>query len=214
MNPTDALKTLLALDTSTAAASAALLHRGAVFSRFHAGHAKHTEALLPMIDELFIEAGIEARCLEGIIISAGPGAFTGLRVGASIAGGLAAAHGTPIACISSLALLAGGRELPVLAVLDARMGQVYGGLYCSGECLLPDRLCTAAELAAAADAVGRDYIIIGPGAAYFASGDKDALPNAADAFHAVRHLTFQDALAPIAINYLRDNIVQGAKEKA
>lgn len=202
------LNKLLAIDTATPACSAALYHAGSISARFHAGHAKHTEVLLPMIDELLQQAQLSVKDLDGIIISAGPGAFTGLRVGASVAAGLAAAYGTPIGRLSSLALLAADAPQPTLAVLDARMNQCYGGLYHQGKCLLSDRLCHATALQQAADTICNDYRIIGTGAVYFGQ-DASQLPKAEDAFTQRENIHWQTAYEPIELNYLRDNIVQG-----
>lgn len=205
------LNNLLAIDTSTPACSAALKKGEHIYARFHAGHAKHTEVLLPMIDELLQQAQCHIQDLDGIILSAGPGAFTGLRVGAATAAGLATAHNTPIGKLSSLALLAGNDPRPTLAVLDARMNQCYGGLYQQGNCLLPDQLSDAADLRQAADKLTTDYRIIGTGAIYFQQ-DASQLPKAENAFACLANIHWQSPDTPIDLNYLRDNIVQRAGE--
>lgn len=95
---------------------------------------RHTEFVLPLLDELRAQARFSLADLDGIAFGAGPGAFTGVRVAASIAQGIALACGAPVLAISSLAALAlgGWRQTGIttqLATLDARRGEVYWGLY-------------------------------------------------------------------------------------
>lgn len=124
---------LLALDTSTEALSIALWHDGAILSKHcHAGQ-RHAELTLPMLDALFAEAGMARTQLEAIAYPLGPGSFTGLRIGCGLAQGIGQALDIPLVGISSLATLAAGSDAAVgqvvLAALDARMNQVYAGLY-------------------------------------------------------------------------------------
>jgi tRNA threonylcarbamoyladenosine biosynthesis protein TsaB len=121
---------LLALDTATEACSAALVCNGAASERFELIGRGHAERLLPMAHELLQEAGIGLKDLDAVAFGRGPGGFTGLRIAAGVAQGLAAAAGLPVVAVSDLAALAragarsSGRRR-VLACLDARMGQVY-----------------------------------------------------------------------------------------
>lgn len=124
----------LAIDTTTSACSAALSVNGEVLSRIEPKSNKHTDFLLPMIDELFNQAELTAFDLSGIVLSAGPGAFTGLRIGASCALGIANAVDCPIMPISSLALMASAlwqKQIfgKAIVSLDARMNEVYAGYY-------------------------------------------------------------------------------------
>ena len=85
---------------------------------------------MPLIRELLSEAGIKVGQLDAIAFGVGPGAFTGLRVACGVAQGLAVAAGVPLIPVTSLETLAAqsGAER-VLALLDARMGEVYSGSY-------------------------------------------------------------------------------------
>lgn len=227
-NP-DLSRPLLAIDTSTPACSVALSVNNCITQRFHHGHAKHTELLLPMVDALLREAQLTVADLAGIVLSAGPGAFTGLRVGASVAAGLAAAFNTPIGRLSSLALLAaqvcrathlpqGERDFTITALLDARMNQCYAGHYWLAqngviEALAPDCLCQAADLPL--QWTTSTDIYLGTGLVYgddLPLADKvvmaDTLPHACDAFAVLNLVDWQDALTPIDIYYLRDDITQ------
>lgn len=217
MNPPDLSRPLLAIDTSTPAASAALRCQGRISAEFHQGHAKHTEVLLPMIDRLLKAAELSIADLGGIIISAGPGAFTGLRVGASMAAGLAAAYQTPLGCLSSLALLAASTPIAddgkVLALMDARMRQHYAALYeyRSGlwQCAAEEGLFTAEQLPAD-DLQAADRVIVS-GECYVAEKIahlpmQQATPQARDAFAVLNLCRWQSPLEAIDLHYLRNEI--------
>ena len=120
---------ILSLDTSTEACSTALWADGAVVERFESG-GRHSERILPMVQEVLAEAGLVLTQIDVIAFGRGPGSFTGLRIGAGVAQGLAFGADLPVVPVSSLAALAQGVDAPkVLAVFDARMDQVYWGAY-------------------------------------------------------------------------------------
>jgi len=129
---------LLALDTATEACSAALSVDGAVSEIYEVIGRGHADRLLPMADELLQRSGITIKALDAIAFGCGPGGFTGLRIAAGVAQGLAAGIGRPVVPVSDLAALAAGGARHaaterVLACLDARMGQVYWAAFdCSG----------------------------------------------------------------------------------
>jgi len=125
---------LLAIDTATESCSAALLCNGSVLERSEVAPRRHAELILPMIDSLLAEAGMSRRQLDGIAVGRGPGAFTGVRLAISVAQGLALGLDIPVVPVSSLAALA--QEVPdttpsaaILAVIDARMGEIYAGAF-------------------------------------------------------------------------------------
>lgn len=120
---------ILALDTSTEACSAAVWTDGAVVERFESGN-QHSGRILAMVDDLLAETGFSLTQLDAIAFGRGPGSFTGLRIGAGVAQGLAFGADIPVTPVSSLAALAQGVDAPrVLAAFDARMNQVYCGAY-------------------------------------------------------------------------------------
>jgi len=120
---------ILALDASTEACSVAIWTDGAVVERFETG-AQHSGRILAMVDELLAETGFALTRFDAIAFGRGPGSFTGLRIGAGVAQGLAFGADIPVAPVSSLAALAQGVDAArVLAAFDARMNQVYSGAY-------------------------------------------------------------------------------------
>jgi tRNA threonylcarbamoyladenosine biosynthesis protein TsaB len=123
----------LAIETATDRASVALgsSAEGAV-ERELPGARRHAAGLLPLIEELLGEAGVTLDAVTGLVLSDGPGSFTGLRVGAAVAKALVQARGLPLWTAPSLLVRAAGvaREgRTVLAVTDALRGEVYAAAY-------------------------------------------------------------------------------------
>jgi tRNA threonylcarbamoyladenosine biosynthesis protein TsaB len=126
---------LLALDTATENCSAALFLDGKLMSKEQESERGHGEQILPMIDSLLSEAGLALHQVDAIAFGRGPGGFTGVRLAASIAQGLAFGANLPVVPISDLAALA-QRALDlafapekVLVCSDARMQEVYWACY-------------------------------------------------------------------------------------
>jgi tRNA threonylcarbamoyladenosine biosynthesis protein TsaB len=139
---------VLAIDTSTEACSAAvLLPDGQVISRFELTERSHADLVLPMVDEVLREAGLELTGLDGLAFGRGPGGFTGLRIAAGVIQGLAFGGGLKVAPVSSLAAVAyqvrpspqpspaeageGARRAGegILVCNDARMNELYWACY-------------------------------------------------------------------------------------
>lgn len=121
---------ILALETSTENGSCALWRDGELIVRNCPAGRSHSETLLPLVRELLAEGGVTIAQLDAIAFGVGPGAFTGLRVACGAAQGLAVAADVPLLPVTSLQAMAaasGGQH--VLALLDARMGEVYVGAY-------------------------------------------------------------------------------------
>lgn len=121
---------ILALETSTDRGSCALWRDGDVTERVCPSGRPHSETLLPLVRELLAEAGFALRQLDAIAFGAGPGAFTGLRVACGVAQGLAVGADLPVVPVVTLeALAAACPGERVVALLDARMGEVYAASY-------------------------------------------------------------------------------------
>jgi tRNA threonylcarbamoyladenosine biosynthesis protein TsaB len=226
----------LAVDTATEACSVAVWVDGQVRERFETLQREHTQRLLPMIQAVLAEAGRTLAQLDGIVCGIGPGSFAGLRIGVGVVKGLALARELPVVGVSSLAMLAqralrAGGASQVVAVIDARMSEVYVGAYRRGPtglatAVLPDQVCSAS---AAPALPGGPWAAVGTGwgryeqelrravSAPLASIDASALPRAADAltlalpeFEAGRAIS-GDRLAPA---YLRDRVALTLAEQA
>jgi tRNA threonylcarbamoyl adenosine modification protein YeaZ len=122
---------VLAFDASTARSTAAIVRDGAVVAAGEAlGRDPKEERLLPLILGLCAEIGVTVNDVDTIVVGSGPGSFTGLRVAAATAKGLATATGAALAPVSSLLLIVAGLpEAPpcgrYLATLDALRGEHY-----------------------------------------------------------------------------------------
>lgn len=147
---------LLAIDTATEFCSVALSVDGATAERDVREPRAHADNVLPFVAELLAEAGLSLSALDGIAFGRGPGGFTGLRVAAAVTQGLALGADLPVAGVSDLAALAYGafaqhRWVDVAAALDARMGEIYYGVYrCSetgAEAIVEDALVPPGEVA-------------------------------------------------------------------
>lgn len=125
---------LLGLDTSTDACTVGVLVDLSLAVQHRVEARAHTRRLVPMIGDALAEAGIEAGDLDAVVLGNGPGSFIGVRIGASVAQGIAFAAGIPLVPVSSLAaiaaeVMADGSIDRVLVAQDARMNEVYLGCY-------------------------------------------------------------------------------------
>jgi len=129
---------LLAIDTATEACSAALAIGDDIIERYEVAPRRHPELILKMVQSLLDEAQLEIGSIDAVAFGRGPGAFTGLRIAAGVAQGIAWAIDKPVVPVSTLAAMAQGakREFAathVLCAIDARMQEVYwGGFETSG----------------------------------------------------------------------------------
>ena len=128
------MSTLLALDASSSACSCAVWHKGEVTSRFALTPREHTRRLMPMIDEVLAEAGLNSADLDALAYGRGPGSFTGLRIAAGVAQGLAFGLDRPLIGVSTLEALALAAHRQyhlryVIPALDARMNEIYVAAY-------------------------------------------------------------------------------------
>ncbi len=164
---------ILALESSAAAASACLTEDEFLIAQFYENSGlTHSRTLLPMAEELLKRCGATLADVDVIAVAAGPGSFTGLRIGVSAAKGLAWALEKPCAKVSTLEAMAWNLSvLPgeICPVMDARRSQVYNARFSSdGEGitrLAPDRAIAIEELARELEQVGREQILVGDGSA-------------------------------------------------
>lgn len=125
---------ILALDTCTESCSAALLYQGELFERIERTQRGHSDLILEMMDELFMQADSTISVVDVVAFGRGPGSFTGVRIGVGVAQGIAFACNIPVVPISSLAAVAQGvadkfQAKYIAVAMDARMGEVYCASY-------------------------------------------------------------------------------------
>ena len=222
------LSVLLAIDTSTQACSVALLRNDEVIQEFSHRPRSHTRLLLPMVDKVLAEAGCALPQLSAVAYTAGPGSFTGLRIGMGVVQGLAFGADLPVIGVSTLQALAVGarRQLNlvgdqlVIPAFDARMGEIYWGVYraddeAPAQTVIADSLT---EPAAVASELNAAQAIYGVGEGWQYAGQfpvaaqnihVDLLPEAQDAARLAEPLLQQGKAVPVEqaeLVYLRDTV--------
>ena len=164
---------ILALESSATSCSAALCRDGELLAQsFQCSGLTHSRTLLPMVNDLLKNCGQTLEQVDVIAVAAGPGSFTGLRIGVATAKGLAWARETPCAPCSTLESMAWplahlkGRL--IVCAMDARRAQVYNALFLArGEGLerrSPDRAISLAELGEELKNFPEMKIVVGDGA--------------------------------------------------
>lgn len=167
----------IGIDSSSVTSSCAVLRDGELIAEgFVNNGLTHSQTLLPMIDDTLQKAGIGCSDIDLISITKGPGSFTGLRIGMSTAKGLAAPYNTACVGVSTLEAAAFGVYLSgnyaddalICAVMDARCGQVYNGLYEHSEngfcSVCSDRAIAIDELKTELRGNNKHVILCGDGA--------------------------------------------------
>ncbi len=124
---------LIGIDSSGLVASVAIMEDNKLVAEYTVNNKKtHSQTLLPMLDEIVKSTGLEMKEIDAIAIAAGPGSFTGLRIGSATAKGLGLALKKPIVPVSTVEALAYnmyGTNSLVCPIMDARRNQVYTGVY-------------------------------------------------------------------------------------
>ncbi len=149
---------LLAIDTALAACSAAILdtEQGVLASESLPMVRGHAEALIPLLSRVATAAGIAFRDLDRVVVTTGPGSFTGLRVGLAAARGIALSIGKPAVGLSTLSAyaaphLADDDNAPVVVAIDARHQHVYLEMFApGGRSLIAPRLTSLRDAVCAA----------------------------------------------------------------
>lgn len=165
---------ILAIDSSGLIASAALATEDAVLAEYTTNYKKtHSQTLLPMIDEIVKMTETELSELDAIAVTAGPGSFTGLRIGSATAKGLGQALNKPLIAVPTTEALAWnfcGSEAVICPLMDARRSQVYTGLYRwnqkteTMECLFEQQAMAVEDIIAEVNRLGCPVIFLGDGA--------------------------------------------------
>ncbi|MDW7738840.1 MAG: tRNA (adenosine(37)-N6)-threonylcarbamoyltransferase complex dimerization subunit type 1 TsaB [Bacillota bacterium] len=181
---------ILGIDTTTLACSVALLQGDKLLAELTLNIKKtHSERLMPLLDQMLTESGIEREQLEAVAVAAGPGSFTGLRIGISTARALAQGLDIPVVGVGTLEALAEAITVPnalICPLLDARRSQVYTALYrrpfanpANLETLIEPAALSLSELTLALEKYHEPVNFIGEGLNSYAAELEKALPGKA-----------------------------------
>ncbi|MCR5430910.1 MAG: tRNA (adenosine(37)-N6)-threonylcarbamoyltransferase complex dimerization subunit type 1 TsaB [Eubacterium sp.] len=159
---------ILAIDSSSVAGSVALYEDGEIKAEYLTLDKRtHSETLLPLIDKLKSETGLDLSSLDAIAITGGPGSYTGLRIGGATAKGLGLALDKPIINIPTMEALAYnvvGSEVLVCPMMDARKNRVFTGLYkFDGEKIVTVKDQCVLTIDELVDEINEEVIFIGDG---------------------------------------------------
>lgn len=211
---------LLAIETSSLVASAAVLEDDIVIAEYSVNHKKtHSQTLLPMIDEIFKRVEMDVSEMDAIAVAKGPGSFTGLRIGSATAKGLAQALNIPIVPVPTMAAMAYrfyGNENLICPMMDARRHQVYTGLYTfkDGELVTVLEQCPmdVKELAEICNRKGKPIIVTGDGIPSYRKDLEESLT--VSYLFAPANCSRQSAAAVGALGYVlyRQGIIESAEE--
>lgn len=164
-------QTILALDTATEACSVALHHNGKIYTLNELSPRSHTQLILPMVDKLLKKSGIQLSDVNYLAFGRGPGSFTGVRVGVSVAQGLAMGANLPVVAVSNLKAMAEEayqkiKAEKVVALIDARMNEVYFAQFVrQGDKwveIVPEQVCSP-EKAISQMQVDEETVVVGTG---------------------------------------------------
>lgn len=168
---------ILALDSSGLVASVALLQDETLVAEYTMNYKKtHSQTLLPMLDEIKRVVDLDLETLDAIAVAAGPGSFTGLRIGSATAKGLGLALHKPLIAVPTLEALAynlydTSEDTLICPIMDARRKQVYTGIYAfKDHCLITVKKQAALpmeELLKELNQLGRKVIFLGDGVPVF-----------------------------------------------
>lgn len=167
---------ILALDSSGLVATVAIVSEEAMLAEYTVHYKKtHSQTLLPMLNEITKMVELDMEKVDAIAVAAGPGSFTGLRIGSATAKGLGLALGKPVIGVPTLEGLAYnlfGTDQLICPMMDARRNQVYTGLYefegPNLKAIRPQAALGIEEILEEINKLGRKVILIGDGTAVHA----------------------------------------------
>ena len=212
---------ILGIDSSGLVASVAIVEDDRLVAEYNLQYKiTHSQTLLPMLEEIRNRIHLDMQTIDAIAVAAGPGSFTGLRIGAATVKGLGLALGKPIIPVPTLEGMAYncyGTDLLVCPIMDARRHQVYTGLYIFEK---EDRIRMKSvmeqtavgfdELAAKLNVLGREVLFLGDGVPVFAEAMKELLR--IPYYFAPAHMNRQRAASVAALG--KEKFEQGIFEDA
>ncbi len=173
---------ILAIDTSGLVCTVAVVEDDRLLAEFSIQHKiTHSELLLPMLEQIRDRISLDLNSVDAIAVSAGPGSFTGLRIGAATVKGLCLAANKPLVAVPTLDALAYnmyGNENIICPMMDARRSQVYTGIYTfvpekenekqkelkySMRTIMPQAALSVEDIAAKLNEIGKTVVLLGDG---------------------------------------------------
>lgn len=163
---------ILAVDTSATAASVAVAEENKLIGEFSINTAlTHSQTLMPMVDELLKNTGLSVNNIDAVAVNAGPGSFTGVRIGVAAVKGIAFPKNLPCVSVSTLESMAYnmlGNDCIVCSVMDARCSQVYNALFrvkgCTVTRMTDDRALSLTDLKNELQNINEKVVLVGDGA--------------------------------------------------
>lgn len=211
---------ILAIDASGLVASVAVTEDDRLIGEYTTNYKKtHSQTLLPMLDQLAAMIDLDLKTIDAIAVTAGPGSFTGLRIGAATAKGLGQALNKPLIPVASLEAIAyncWGSDRLICPIMDARRKQVYTGLYRfrdGGLAVLMDQTAMGIdEIIRKVNDIKRPVTFLGDGVPVFRQAIEDRCE--VDCNFAPSHMALQRAssLAALACVYAGMGKIVSAEE--
>ena len=217
---------ILALDSSGLVASVAVVEddgvNASLLAEYTVNYKKtHSQTLLPMLDAIARMIELDLGTIDAIAVAAGPGSFTGLRIGSATAKGLGLALGKPLVHVPTVDALAYnlyGTERVICPLMDARRNQVYTGIYEFRDNQLsviePQMAVGIEVIAEKLRALGREVIFLGDGVPVFRQAPPEGLMEGTRFSFAPAHLNKQraGAVAALAVSYVRAGKIETAAD--
>ena len=211
---------VLAIESSGLVASCAIATEDTLLAEYTVNFKKtHSQTLLPMVNEIVSMVGIDLKEIDAIAVSAGPGSFTGLRIGSATAKGLGLALQKPIIPVPTTQGIAAnlyGSDGIICPLMDARRNQVYTGLYRynkEGFVVVEDQMAVLVdEIIEKVNELGEPVTYLGDGVEAFETilKEKTKVPFSFAPLHASKQRA--GALAARAIVLYQAGICQTAQE--
>ena len=218
---------ILGLDSSGLVASVAVVEDDNLLAEYTVNYKKtHSQTLLPMLDEIVKMIDLDLKSIDAIAVAAGPGSFTGLRIGSATAKGLGLALEKPLVAIPTVDALAYnlyGTDGLICPIMDARRNQVYTGIYEfeNGEMkVLESQMAVDIEvIAEKLCGYQKNVVFLGDGVPVFRQKLENGLlagltESGKQYYFAPAHVNKQraGAVGTLALNYIRDGKVETADE--
>ena len=213
---------ILAFDSSGLVASVAILEEEQLIAEYTLNYKKtHSQTLLPMLDEIVKMTELDLNEIDAIAVAAGPGSFTGLRIGSATVKGLGLALNKPIVSVPTLEGIAYnlyGTDALICPMMDARRKQVYTGLYeFNGkkfQIIADQTACPVEEILDRCNEFGRKVIFLGDGVPVYQDMIKDKIQVEYDFAPAHMNRQRAGALGMRAFDYIREEKLESAAEHA